>query len=91
MEVNTERRDAGFYELIIPEVEKRDAGMYSCTASNKYGEASCEAIMSVCGKTGGYHLSHFYSCPLPTLTLYVITLICRRQRYFRLSERPHSA
>ncbi|XP_017836914.1 obscurin isoform X3 [Drosophila busckii] len=33
----------GFYELVIAEVQKEDAGVYSCRASNKYGEASCEA------------------------------------------------
>ncbi|XP_026836119.1 obscurin isoform X2 [Drosophila erecta] len=34
----------GFYELVIAEVQKTDAGTYSCKATNKHGEANCEAI-----------------------------------------------
>lgn len=37
----------GFYELIVPEVRKTDAGHYSCTATNKYGIANCEATVTV--------------------------------------------
>ncbi|XP_059609268.1 obscurin isoform X2 [Phlebotomus argentipes] len=48
IEINSEREEAGFYELIIAEVNKRDAGNYSCTATNKHGEASCEAHVTVC-------------------------------------------
>ncbi|KRF85677.1 uncharacterized protein Dvir_GJ19688, isoform B [Drosophila virilis] len=33
----------GFYELVIVDVQKDDAGIYSCKATNKFGEASCEA------------------------------------------------
>ncbi|XP_034109415.1 obscurin isoform X3 [Drosophila albomicans] len=33
----------GFYELVIEDVQKDDAGVYSCKAVNKHGEASCEA------------------------------------------------
>ncbi|XP_030557678.1 obscurin isoform X1 [Drosophila novamexicana] len=33
----------GFYELVIADVQKDDAGIYSCKATNKFGEASCEA------------------------------------------------
>lgn len=50
MEINKERASAGFFELVIAEVLKTDAATYSCTASNKYGEESCECTMSVCGK-----------------------------------------
>ncbi|EDW57066.1 GM15480 [Drosophila sechellia] len=34
----------GFYELVIADVQKTDAGTYSCKATNKHGEANCEAI-----------------------------------------------
>lgn len=49
-EINSERADGGFFELIIAEVLASDAGSYSCTATNKYGEESCECNMTVCGK-----------------------------------------
>ncbi|XP_055686187.1 obscurin isoform X7 [Lutzomyia longipalpis] len=48
VEINREREEAGFYELIIAEVSKKDAGHYTCTATNKFGEASCEAVVTVC-------------------------------------------
>lgn len=48
IQVNTEKDYLGFYELVIPEVRFTDAGKYSCTATNKYGSASCEARVSVC-------------------------------------------
>lgn len=41
----------GFYELVIPEVQIADAGTYKCTATNKFGEASCEGVLTVVGKT----------------------------------------
>ncbi|XP_043645488.1 obscurin isoform X5 [Drosophila teissieri] len=34
----------GFYELVIADVQKTDAGTYSCKATNKHGEANCEAV-----------------------------------------------
>ncbi|XP_017045137.1 obscurin isoform X2 [Drosophila ficusphila] len=34
----------GFYELVIAEVLKADSGTYTCKATNKYGEAVCEAV-----------------------------------------------
>ncbi|GAB0092620.1 Obscurin [Sergentomyia squamirostris] len=48
IEINKDREEAGFYELIIAEVSKKDGGSYSCTATNKYGEANCEARVTVC-------------------------------------------
>ncbi|XP_044758879.1 obscurin isoform X8 [Coccinella septempunctata] len=42
-----EHSDVGFYELVIPEVKQKDAGSYKCVATNKYGEASCEATVVV--------------------------------------------
>ncbi|XP_011878155.1 PREDICTED: muscle M-line assembly protein unc-89 isoform X5 [Vollenhovia emeryi] len=39
--------EKGFYELVIADVQKQDAGKYSCTAMNRYGEATCEAIVTV--------------------------------------------
>ncbi|XP_073813115.1 obscurin isoform X2 [Musca autumnalis] len=33
----------GYYELVINEVYKEDAGAYMCKAVNKFGEALCEA------------------------------------------------
>ena len=46
----TEKADKGFYELVIADVLPQDAGKYSCTASNKYGEVSCEATVTVTSK-----------------------------------------
>ncbi|XP_051165291.1 obscurin isoform X2 [Leptopilina boulardi] len=47
MKIITEKSDKGFYELVIPDVLKEDAGKYSCTATNSHGEASCEAVVTV--------------------------------------------
>lgn len=48
IQINSDKDYLGFYELIIPEVIKSDAGQYSCTATNKYGSAKCEASVTVC-------------------------------------------
>lgn len=45
-----EHSDKGFYELVIPNVKPGDAGIYKCVASNKFGEASSEATVTVTGK-----------------------------------------
>ncbi|KAJ6641273.1 Obscurin, partial [Pseudolycoriella hygida] len=47
-QVNSEKDYLGYYELIIPEVKKSDAGHYSCTATNKYGIDKCDAVVTVC-------------------------------------------
>lgn len=44
-----EHSDKGFYELVIPNVKHGDAGIYKCVASNKFGEASSEASVTVTG------------------------------------------
>ncbi|XP_046810938.1 obscurin isoform X2 [Lucilia cuprina] len=36
----------GYYELVINEVTKDDAGTYQCKAYNKHGEAFCEATVT---------------------------------------------
>lgn len=48
VKINRDKESLGFYELIISEVQKSDAGVYSCTAYNKFGTAKCEAIVTVC-------------------------------------------
>lgn len=40
----------GYYELVINEVYKEDAGAYMCKAVNKFGEALCEAQVTTVGK-----------------------------------------
>ncbi|XP_057667143.1 obscurin isoform X10 [Diorhabda carinulata] len=42
-----EHADKGFYELVIPVVRKEDAGLYKCVATNKFGESSSEATLTV--------------------------------------------
>ncbi|XP_067207809.1 obscurin isoform X2 [Linepithema humile] len=39
--------EKGFYEIVIADVQKQDAGKYSCTAMNRYGDATCEGIVTV--------------------------------------------
>jgi hypothetical protein len=46
----TEKAEKGFYELVIADVLPEDAGKYSCTATNKYGEVSSEATVTVTSK-----------------------------------------
>lgn len=47
IQINSEKDYLGFYELIIPEVKRSDAGHYSCTATNKYGIEQCDARLTV--------------------------------------------
>jgi phage gp16-like protein len=50
IKIVTDKAEKGFYELVIADVLNEDAGKYSCTATNKYGEASCEATVTVTSK-----------------------------------------
>lgn len=45
-----DKENLGFYELVINEVVKEDAGTYVCKANNKHGEACCEAQVTTVGK-----------------------------------------
>ncbi|XP_078034638.1 obscurin isoform X5 [Augochlora pura] len=47
VKIISEQSDKGFYEIVIGDVQKEDAGKYSCTAKNRFGEASCEANVTV--------------------------------------------
>lgn len=47
VKIISDKADGGFYELVIADVQRQDAGKYSCTASNRYGEVSCEATVTV--------------------------------------------
>lgn len=48
-QVIKEHSDKGFYELVIPDVKPNDAGHYKCVATNKFGEASSEASVTING------------------------------------------
>lgn len=50
IQIVTDKAEKGFYELVIANVLPEDAGKYSCTAKNKYGEVSCEATVTVTSK-----------------------------------------
>ncbi|XP_043277218.1 obscurin isoform X4 [Venturia canescens] len=47
VKIVTEKSESGFYEVVISDVQKQDAGKYSCKAKNRFGEASSEATVSV--------------------------------------------
>ena len=40
----------GFYELMITNVMPEDAGKYTATSANRYGEISCEGNITVTSK-----------------------------------------
>lgn len=40
----------GYYELVLNEVIREDAGTYMCKAVNKFGEALCEAQVTTVGQ-----------------------------------------
>lgn len=73
MEINRDRADNAFFELVFAEVLKSDAGTYSCTASNKYGQESCECKMTVCGN---YQLTNM----LPVIPLIIHKSCLQRTR-----------
>jgi len=50
IQIVTDKAEKGFYELVIANVLPEDAGKYSCSAKNKYGEVSCEATVTVTSK-----------------------------------------
>lgn len=45
--INKDNESLGFYELVIGEVKKADAGVYNCTVYNKFGTAKSEAKVTV--------------------------------------------
>lgn len=47
IEINKDGEEHGYYELLIKEVKKSDAGKYSCTAYNKFGTDTCTAELKV--------------------------------------------
>lgn len=62
LKVNNEQSDAGYYELVIPEVKPEDAGKYSCVAINSFGEERCDAQLSVVGESQNLESSWGESC-----------------------------
>lgn len=48
IQIHSEKDYLGYYELVIPEVKNSDAGIFTCTATNKYGIEKCDAIVTVC-------------------------------------------
>lgn len=48
IQIHSEKDYLGYYELVIPEVLKSDAGTFTCTATNKYGTEKCEAHVTIC-------------------------------------------
>ena len=49
VEINYEKSDIGYYELIISDVQKHHGGVYSCKATNEHGEAHCEGTVTING------------------------------------------
>lgn len=47
IEIHKDGEEFGYYELLIREVQKSDAGKYSCTAYNKFGTDTCTAELTV--------------------------------------------
>lgn len=47
--ISQNAQNTGYYELVIPEVKYSDAGIYKCVATNKFGDATCQGMVSVVG------------------------------------------
>ncbi|XP_066901444.1 obscurin isoform X2 [Halyomorpha halys] len=45
--ISQNAKNTGYYELVIPEVKYADAGIYKCVATNKFGDATCQGMVSV--------------------------------------------
>lgn len=50
IQIVRDHADNGFYELVFVNVQQSDAGKYSCTTSNIYGQETCEAVVTVTSK-----------------------------------------
>lgn len=50
IQIVRDHAENGFYELVIVNVQQSDAGKYSCTTSNIYGQETCEAVVTVTSK-----------------------------------------
>lgn len=81
-----EHSDRGFYELVIPDVKHSDAGVYKCVASNKFGEASTEATVTVTGNLfycGSINKTNNLFClqtPKSSLTIFLKMKYCHREK-----------
>ncbi|KAL7294623.1 hypothetical protein TKK_0011927 [Trichogramma kaykai] len=47
VKIFSDKAEHGFYEIVIPNVQQKDAGKYTCKAINRFGEASSEATVTV--------------------------------------------
>lgn len=47
IKINRDHEETGFYEVLIPDFNANDAGVYLCTAYNQFGTAKSEATVTI--------------------------------------------
>lgn len=60
VEIVKSHADTGFYELIIPDVQQEDIGVYKCIASNSHGEVECESNVTVTGTSHAHFATYYF-------------------------------
>lgn len=82
--VNTERvkssQSGGLLSLLIQSVGVLDQGLYRCTTTNKHGQSSCSAKLTVEGGLFLFFITPFLVHPIPPLLLLLVL--------FNISSKP---